>query len=166
MTTSKFPHNLISEMWNSNVRFDTILHIPTLVTSDHERVSDDFQEFLSDAYEECQSSKLLEQCPALESTLKEIRENENIEEYAGEVAQDLYRACGEFEFLILLETRMPFNFRFDENGKYLSNSLGCMFSMQWILATSMAHAAVQAIQIAEALHQEKQQEARKEQGYV
>lgn len=166
MTTSKFPHNLISEMWNSNVRFDKILHIPTLVCSDSERISDEFQEFLGDAYEEWQSAELLKQCPTLESTLKEIRENENIDDYAGEVAQDIYRASGEFEFLILLAMRIPFNFRFDVSGKYISNSLGGMFQMKWILAKSMVHAAEQAIQIADALHQEKEQEARKEQGYV
>lgn len=163
---SKFPKNLIGDMWNSNVRFDTILHIPTLVSSSHERVSDEFQEFLGDACEDYQSAELLKQCPALESILKEICENENIEEFAGEVAQNLYRACEVFEFLISIEIRMPFNFRFDVNGKYLSNSLGCMFHMKWILATSMVHAAEQAIQIADAFHQEKEQEARKEQGYV
>lgn len=166
MTSNIFTKNLISDMWNNNVRFATILHIPTLTTSGSERVSDEFQKFLEDAYEAVQSAELLKQCPELASTLKEIRKNEDIEDYAGELAQDLYNSCGTFEFLINLEIRMPFNFRFNENGKYLSNSLGRVFRQQWILANNMIHAAKLAIQISEEIHQEEEQKARKEQGYV
>lgn len=101
-------------MWDSNVRFDTILHIPSLTASSSHRVSDDFHEFLEAAYEEHQSQELLKQCPELASTLKEIQENEEIEDYAGEIAQDIYNSCGFFDFLINVEIRMPYDFRFDE----------------------------------------------------
>lgn len=159
-----FPRQLISDMWDSNVTFDTIIHIPTLLASSSERVSDQFQDFLRDAYEEWTNTLLLKQCPALESTLKEIRENDEIEHHAGEVAQDFYRACGELEFLILLSIRIPFNFKFNQDGKYCSNSLGNAFQQQWILAKNMVDAAEIAIKMAEELHQEKEQIARKQQG--
>ncbi|KQD15103.1 hypothetical protein APD05_01895 [Acinetobacter nosocomialis] len=159
-----FPRQLISDMLDSNVTFDTILHIPTLLASSSEQVSDKFQEFLDDAYEEWQSSLLLEQCPALKSTLKEIRENNDIKHYAGEVLQDFHRACGDFEFLIEIEIRIPFNFRFDKDGKYQSNSLGGYFRVQWILAKNMVDAAQIAIKIAEELHSVEEAKARKEQG--
>ncbi|MBP6114922.1 MAG: hypothetical protein KA474_09510 [Acinetobacter sp.] len=164
MTAKLFPKKLISDMWDSNVRFDTILHIPSLTASSSHRVSDGFQEFLEAAYEEHQSQELLKQCPELASTLKEIQENEEIEDYAGEIAQDIYNSCGFFDFLINVEIRMPYDFRFDEKGTYLSNSLGGMFRMQWILAKDMVHAAEIAIQIAEDIHQEEEQKARKKQG--
>lgn len=159
-----FPRQLISDMWDSNVTIDTIMHIPTLLASSSERVSDQFQDFLGDAYEEWTSTLLLKQCPALESTLKEIRENDEIEQYAREVIQDFHRACGELEFLIRLSIRIPFDFRFNEDGKYLSNSLGGSFQQQWILAKNMVDAAETAIKMAEELHEEKEQIARKQQG--
>ncbi|MCG7219516.1 hypothetical protein [Acinetobacter sp. AG3] len=161
---SKFPRNLIQDMWNSNVFFETILHIPTLLATSSTRVSDSFQEFLSDAYEDLQNEDLKKQCPTLESTLVEIKENDHIEDYAGEVANDIVNQCGEFEFLIKLETRIPYNFKFDENGKYRSNSLGGYFRLQWILAKNMVDAAEKAIKIAEAIHDDEEQKARKEQG--
>lgn len=164
MSKSNFPKNLISEMWDSNVTFDTIMHIPTLLASSSTRVSDQFQDFLGDAYEESISSQLLKQCPTLESTLKEIRENQEIEQYAGEIIQDFHNGCGDHEFLILLSTSIPYNFKFDPDGKYCSNSLGGAFQQQWILAKNMIDAAETAIRIAEELHQTEEQKARKKQG--
>lgn len=164
MTIQKFPKKLISEMYDSNVRFEKIMHIPTLIASLNERVSDEFQDFLGDAYEERQNSDLLAQCPSLERTLKEIRENENIEDFAGEVAQDLYRECGDFEFLINIEIAFPFNFSFTEEGKYRSNSLGGRYIMQWILAKDMVNAAEISIKRAEEIWERECQKARKEQG--
>lgn len=164
MSKSNFPKNLISEMWDNNVTFDTIMHIPTLLASSSTRVSDQFQDFLGDAYEEWTSSQLLKQCPALELTLKEIRENDQIDQYAGEVIQDFNEACGDFEFLILLSTRIPYNFQFNEDGKYRSNSLGGAFQQQWILAKNMINAAETAIKMAEELHQLEELKARKKQG--
>lgn len=151
MNIKKFPKELIGEMYDSNVRFETIMHIPTLCTSSNERVSDQFQDFLESAYEERQNSDLLAQCPSLERTLKEIRENEDIECFAGEVAQDLYEECGDFEFLIQIEIAFPFNFHFTEDGKFHSNSLGGQYIMQWILAKDMMDAAQISIKRAEVI---------------
>lgn len=163
---SKFPRKLLSDMFDSNVRFDTIMHIPTLHCSMSERVSDEFQDFLGDAYEEKQNADLLEQCPSLERTLKEIRENDSIEDFAGEVAQDMYRECGDFEFLIKLEIAFPFNFQFNEKGEYRSNSLGGRYIIQWILAKDMVHAAEIAIARAEALWECECEKAKREQGLI
>lgn len=160
----KFPKNLISDMYDSNVRFEQILHIPSLTASDAQNVSDQFSEFLGDAYEDWASKSLLKQCPALEATLVQIRDNDQIEQYAQEVINDFYHACGELEFLILISIRIPFNFKFTEDGKYRSNSLGGAFRQQWILAKNMISAAETAIQRAEELHQQEEQKARKEQG--
>jgi len=160
----KFPKKLLSDMFDSNVRFDKIMHIPTLLCSSSERVSDEFQDFLGDAYNEKTNADLLAQCPSLESTLKEIRENKDIEDYAGEVAQDLYRECGDFEFLINLEIAFPFNFSFTEEGKYRSNSLGGRYIMQWIVAKDMVNAAEIAIERAEALWERECEKAKIEQG--
>ncbi|WP_336152582.1 hypothetical protein [Acinetobacter ursingii] len=160
----KFPKNLISEMYNSNVCFEQILHIPSLTASDSHNVSDQFTEFLGDAYEDWTSKSLLKQCPALESTLGWIKVEDKIEEFASEVIQEFYRACNDLEFLILISIRIPFNFKFTEDGRYRSNSLGGAFRQQWILAKNMIDAAEIAIQRAENLHQEEELKARKEQG--
>ncbi|MBU3846000.1 MAG: hypothetical protein H9855_03285 [Candidatus Acinetobacter avistercoris] len=160
----KFPKKLLGDMFDSNVRFEKILHIPTLCASISDRVSDEFQEFLSDAFEEKQSADLLAQCPTLERTLKEIRENDDIEDFASEVAQDLYRESGDFEFLINIEIATPYNFKFSEEGKHFSNSLGGIYQMQWILAKDMAHAAEIAIERAEALWERECEKAKREQG--
>ncbi|WP_228722573.1 hypothetical protein [Acinetobacter lwoffii] len=162
----KFPRKLLNDMYDSNVRFDKIMHIPTLICSISERVSDEFQEFLGDAYQEKQSADLLAQCPTLERTLKEIRENDDIEEFAGEIAQDLYRECGDFEFLINIEIAFPFNFSFNEKGEYRSNSLGGQYIMQWILAKDMVNAAEIAIERAEAIWERECEKAKREQGLV
>ena len=164
MSTNKFPKKLISEMYDTNVCFEQILHIPSLTASDAHNVSDQFIEFLGEAHEDWISDSLLKQCPALECTLGWIKVEDKIEEFAGDVLQDLYRACNELEFLILISIRIPFNFKFSEDGKYHSNSLGGYLQQQWILAKNMIEAAEIAIQRAEELHQEKEQEARKEQG--
>ncbi|MDQ8995156.1 hypothetical protein RFH54_04235 [Acinetobacter soli] len=164
MSNNQFPKKLISEMYDSNVCFEQILHIPSLTASDAQNVSDQFTEFLGDAYEEWTSKSLLKQCPALESTLGWIKVEDKIEEFAGEVIQNFYRACNDLEFLILISIRIPFNFKFSDDGKYHSNSLGGYFQQQWILAKNMIEAAEIAIQRAEELHQQEEQKARKEQG--
>lgn len=164
MSNNKFPKNLIEEMFNSNVTFETILHLPSLSASDPHNLSEKFIDFLSDAYDESTSSLLLKQCPALEPTLKWIRVQHDIEEYASDVLQDFNRACNELEFLILISTRKPYNFKFDQDGKYRSNSLGGYFIQDWILAKNMIEAAEIAIKMAEKIHQEEEVKARKEQG--
>jgi len=162
----KFPKNLLNDMYDSNVRFDKIMHIPTLICSISERVSDEFQDFLGDAYEEKQSADLLAQCPTLERTLKEIRENDRIDNFASEVAHNFYRECGDFEFLISIEIAIPYNFRFSEDGKHFSNSLGGIYQMQWILAKDMVNAAEIAIERATALWERECEKAKREQGLM
>lgn len=164
MQNNKFPRSLIEDMFNSNVTFETIMHIPSLTASDSQNVSDQFEEFLGDAYEDWTSKSLFKQCPALESTLIQIRDNDEIMQFAGEVIQDFYRACDDLEFLILISIRIPYNFKFDQEGKYRSNSLGGAFRQQWILAKNMIDAAEIAVKRAEDLHQEEESKARKEQG--
>lgn len=158
----KFPKKLLGDMFDSNVHFETILHIPTLicVQSDSEK----FNEFLGDAYHEKQNADLLAQCPGLENTLREIRENDEIESYASEVARDLYDECGDFEFLINLEIAFPSQFKFNEQGEYVSNRVGGQYILQWILAKDMAHAAEIAIERAEALWERECEKAKREQG--
>lgn len=164
MQNNKFPRNLIEEIFNSNVIFEKILHVPSLTASDSHNVSDQFTDFLDDAYEDWTSKSLLKQCPALESTLAWIKVEDDIREYAGDVIQDFYRACDDLEFLILISIRIPYNFKFDQEGKYRSNSLGGAFRQQWILAKNMIDAADIAVKRAEDLHQEEELKARKEQG--
>lgn len=164
MQNNKFPKNLIEEMYNSNVNFETIMHIPSLTASDSHNVSDQFTDFLDDAFEDWTSKSLLKQCPALESTLIQIRDNNEIKHYAGEIIQDFYRACDDLEFLVLISIRIPYNFKFDQEGKYRSNSLGGAFRQQWILAKNMIEAAEIAVKRAEDLHKEEELKARKEQG--
>ncbi len=164
MPNNKFPRNLIEEIFNSNVIFEKILHVPSLTASDSHNVSDQFTDFLDDAYEDWTSKSLLKQCPALESTLAWIKVEDDIREYAGDVIQDFYRACDDLEFLILISIRIPYNFKFDQEGKYRSNSLGGAFRQQWILAKNMIDAADIAVKRAEDLHQEEELKARKEQG--
>ena len=163
---TKFPRQLMSDMWDSNVRFDKILHIPTLSASMSERISDEFQEFLSDAYEDYQNAALLEQCPALASTLKEIQDNDSIEEYSRDIARDLYRECGDFEFLVCLGMAIPYSFSFNARGQYLSNSLGGVYQGLWILAKDMTEAAQLAIQKAEALWEKECEKAKREKGLI
>lgn len=161
---TKFSKKLLGDMFDSNVHFETILHIPTLLCSQSE--PEKFKDFLGDAYNEKQSADLLAQCPSLESTLKEIRENDEIESYAGEVARDLFDQCGDFEFLIKLEISFPSRFKFNEEGKYVSNSVGGQYILQWILAKDMAHAAEIAIERAEALWERECEKAKREQGLI
>lgn len=164
MSNNKFPRNLIEDMFNSNVTFEKILHIPSLTASDSQNVCDQFADFLDDAYEDWTSKSLFKQCPALESKLIQIRDNDDIKHYAGEIIHDFYHACDELEFLILISIRIPYNFKFDQEGKYRSNSLGGAFRQQWILAKNMIDAAEIAVKRAEDLHQEEELKARKEQG--
>lgn len=159
-----FPRHLVGEMWDANVTFETILHIPTLGASSNYDISEHFQDFLNSACNEQQYQALLDQCPAIKSTLNEIKTNSDILDYASEIVNNFARECGAFEFLIKIETRVPFNFKFNEKGEYLSNSLGGFLQMQWILAKNMINACEIALNIAEKIHNEAEEKARKEQG--
>lgn len=163
---SNFPSELKSEMWNSNVRFATILHIPTLTASSHLTISEEFQRFLDDAYSTNQKKRLLEQCPALSQVLQTIDEADtrsDIEAWSLDIASDLSNAVDDFEFLIELEMREPHNFKF-KDGKFFSCSLGGVFYMHWILAKNMVEAAQLAIKIADENWEKECEKAKREQG--
>lgn len=163
---TKFSKQNLEQMFENNVRFDKILHIASLCASRNDRISDDFQDFLDAASEKRQNDFLLEQCPQMVETLKEIRENESIVDFSHDVARDLTLESGEFEFLVLTETASPRNFVFKENGEFESCSTGGWYTMQWILAKDMTHAAEVAIEQAKADWNEEMEAAKAEQGIV
>ena len=163
---SKFSQKLLSDMYERNVHFSKILHIPTLTAASNLRVSDDFQEFLEAASYDHQSNELLKQCAALGPTLEQIRNNVDIKNHAQEVARDLYSEAVDFEFLIQLEIRFPYNFKFDENGEYRTNSLSQDYLVTWVIAKDMVDATNIAIQKAQNIWETECQNAKKEQGLV
>jgi hypothetical protein len=160
ISNNKFPAALAEEMFNNNVKFHRILHVPTLNVG--LKVSEDFEEFLWDL-EGQNSDTLIEQHPKLEGFIKNVQRNMS-RGWFEDHANDLVTDHSNFEFLVNLEIAIPFNFRFSADGKYLSNSLGGSFRCQWIFATNIKDAAEQAIKIAEKLHAEEEQKARIEQG--
>ncbi len=160
MSNNKFPSQLSEEMFNNNVVFRKILHVPTLnVDLD---VSEDFEEFLWDL-ESQNGEELKEQHPQLEGFINNVLRNLS-REWAIDHASNLVADHSDFEFLINLEIAIPFNFRFSADGAYQSNSLGRSYRCQWIFAKSMKDAAEQAIKLAEKLHAEEEKKARIEQG--
>ncbi len=163
---TSFSKQLVEEMFENNVRFEKILHIPTLCVSTNDRISDDFQTFLEAAYEKPQNDFLLAQCPEMASTLNEIRENDFIVEFSQDVARDLQKEASAFEFLVMTETRCSTNFIFKENGEVDSFTLGNWYSTQWMLAKSMTHAAELAIKEAISERDEEIQKAKIKQGLV
>ncbi len=159
-SNNKFPSALSGEMFNNNVVFHKILHVPTLNVGLN--VSEDFEEFLW-ALETQNGDDLKEQHPQLEGFINNVLRNLS-REWAIDHASNLVADHSDLEFLVNLEIAIPFNFRFSEDGKYLSNSLGRSYRCQWILATSMKNAAEQAIKLAEELHAKEEQKARIEKG--
>ncbi|ENU42979.1 hypothetical protein F985_03878 [Acinetobacter seifertii] len=160
-SNNKFPSALSEEMFNYSILFSKILHVPTLNVG--EKVSDDFEEFLWAL--DCQNADdLIEQHPRLEGFIKNVQRNMS-RGWFEDHANDLVNDHSDFEFLINLEIAIPYNFRFTEEGKYLSNSVGGYSRLQWIFATDMKHAAEQAIKLAEEIHAEEELKARKEQGF-
>ncbi len=159
-TTVSFPFALAEEMFNNNVEFHTILHVPTLVVG--QSVPEGFEEFLGDM-DSRNAEDLVEQHPQLKQFMDEIKEYSD-SEWNEEHATRLIRHHPNFEFLISIHIAIPFNFKFNEEGRYLSNSLGGRYRCQWIFATSMKDAADQAIKLSEMIHAEEEQKARIEQG--
>lgn len=160
-SNNKFPSALSEEMFNYSILFSKILHVPTLNVG--EKVSEDFEEFLWAL--DCQNADdLIEQHPRLEGFIKNVQRNMS-RGWFEDHANDLVNDHSDFEFLINLEIAIPYNFRFTEDGKYLSNSVGGYSRLQWIFATDMKDAAEQAIKLAENIHAEEELKARKEQGF-
>ena len=159
MTTSKFPRELTEQMFDQNVRFEAILHVPTLSVS--HSVPEQFEDFLSSL--DCNADDLLETHPQLHELIVSFLDYTD-RDWDGEHAQQLARYCGDLEFLVLVDSAIPRNIEFDEKGEFRSCSIGGWYQQDWIFATDMKHAAEQAIKIAEDVHAQAEKEARKKQG--
>lgn len=156
---SKFPHQLAEDMFNEQVIFEAIIHIPTL--SFDYRVSELFEDFIDSIIDSQNADDIVEQHPQLKNIIEFIQNGEN---HPTESASMLVRNCTEFEFLVLVQKSVPRHFKFTPEGKFQSCNTGGFYEMNWIFAKDMTHAAVQAIKIAEKIHAEEEQKARKEQG--
>ena len=159
MINQKFPRELAEQMFNQNVRFESILHVPTLSVS--HSVPEKFEDFLSSM--DCNADDLLEKHPQLKSLIESILEYTD-RDWNEEHAQQLAHYCGDLEFLILVESSIPRNIGFDEKGEFQSCSIGGWYQLDWIFATDMKSAAEQAIKISEEIYEREEQKARKEQG--
>lgn len=159
MNNQKFPRELAEQMFDKNVKFEAILHVPTLSVSDS--VPEQFEDFLSSL--DCNADALLETHPQLHELIVSFLDYTDRDWY-GEHAQQLARYCGDLEFLVLIESAIPRNIEFNEEGKFRSCSIGGYYQQDWIFATDMKHAAEQAIKISEEIHDREEQKARKEQG--
>ncbi|PPB90500.1 hypothetical protein [Acinetobacter baumannii] len=158
--TVSFPFSLAEEMFDSNVEFNRILHVPTLNVG--ERVPEGFEEFLGDM-DSKNAEDLVKQHPQLKQFIDEVKEYSD-SEWNEKHATRLIRHHNNFEFLIHLHVAIPRDFSFTEEGKFLSCSIGGHYRCQWIFATSMKDAAEQAIKLAEQIHDQSEAKARKEQG--
>ena len=156
---SKFPRQLAEDMFNEQVTFEAILHIPTL--SFDYSVSDIFEDFIDSMIDSQNADDIVEQHPQLKNIIEFIQDDEN---HPTESASVLARSCTEFEFLVLVQKAVPRHFKFTPECKFSSCTTGGYFQMNWIFAKDMTHAAEQAIKIAEKIHDEEEQKARKEQG--
>lgn len=163
---SKFPYKLLSGMYEGNVDFNLILHIPALTATTEHTVSEAFQDFLEDASNKCISDDLAAQCPAIKGVLDKIRSDKHTAEDAGEIVQNLFNECGELEFLIKLSIREPCNFKFNDKGETTSNSLSSEYVIEWILAKDMEHAATIAIERAKIVRETILEKERAEKGFA
>lgn len=160
MTTQIFPRQFVEDMYNNNTKFETILHIPTLNITD--RVPEAFEDFLS-SIDSGNGEDLIKTFPE-QKWIFDLIILENDREYNEEHACNITCHFKNFEFLVLVESAKPYNFKFNSEGKYMSNTVGGFYLQDWIFAKDMKDAAEQAIKIAEKIHAEQEQKARKEQG--
>lgn len=160
MSNNKFPSQLSEEMFNNNVIFQSILHVPTLNAG--QKVTESFEDFLWSLESE-NGDDLIEQHPQLEGFIRNVQRNMSrgwFEDHANNLAMD----HSNFEFLINIEIDVPFNFRFHKDREKPSNSLGRYFQRHWIFAKDMKDAAEQAINFAKKIRAEEIAKARIEQG--
>ena len=157
----KFPKQLAEDMFNEQVSFDAILHIPTLTITDN--VPEAFEDFLSSL--DCHADAIIKKHPQLKELIEYFQNDEN---HPTESAALLYRHFNNsefnFEFLVQVQKPVPRNFKFTPEGKFQSCSIGGLYELNWIFATDMKHAAEQAIEIAEKIFLEAEAKARIEQG--
>lgn len=159
MTIQKFPRELVEQMFDKNVKFEAILHVPTLSVSD--QVPKQFEDFLSSM--DCNAADLIEKHPQFKKLIESFLEYTD-RDWNEEHAQQLAIYCGDLEFLILVDSSIPRNFEFNEKGEFRSCSISGWYQQDWIFATDMKHAAEQAIKIAEEVRAQAEKKARKEQG--
>lgn len=152
-----FPRELAQEMWNSNVGFEAILHVPTLAVL---KPSDEFKEFCESCHDGI-LQPLTEQCPAFAHVLNMMQEDED-GEYDDEHASNLSLYCSDFEFLVKTQTAIPTRFNFTDEGKFHSCSIGGWYQTNWFFAKDMKHAAEQAIKCAEDIFNKKMLAAKAE----
>ena len=160
MNNQKFPRELAEQMFDKNVKFEAILHVPTLSVSDS--VPELFEDFLS-SMDSKNADDLISKHPQFKEIIESIKDYTD-RMWNEEHAQQLARYCGDLEFLVLIESAIPRNIEFDEKGEFRSCSIGGYYQQDWIFATDMKHAAEQAIKISEEIHDREEQKARKEQG--
>ena len=157
----KFPKRLAEDMFNEQVSFDAILHIPTLAITDS--VPEAFEDFLSSL--DCVADNIIKKHPQLKELIELLQDNES---HPTESASLLYRhfsySSFEFEFLVQVQKSVPRNFEFTPEGKFQSCIIGGIYELNWIFATDMKHAAEQAVEIAEKIFLKAETKARKEQG--
>ncbi|NNG82813.1 hypothetical protein [Acinetobacter sp. ANC 5378] len=154
-TLPSFPRELAQEMWNSNVGFEAILHVPTLSVL---KPSDEFKEFCESCHDGI-LQPLTEQCPAFSYVLNMMQEDEN-GEYDDEHASNLSLYCSDFEFLVKTQTAIPTRFNFTDEGEFQSCSIGGWYQNNWFFAKDMKHAAQQAIACAQEIFDKKMLDAK------
>lgn len=158
----KFPPQLAEDMFNEQVSFDAILHIPTIALTDS--VPEAFEDFLS-SMDSNSTDEIIKKHPQLNELIEFFKDGEN---HPTESASLLYRhfiySDFEFEFLVQVQKPVPRNFTFTPEGKFQSCSIGGVYELNWIFAKDMKHAAEQALEIAEKIFLEAETKARKEQG--
>lgn len=159
-----FPKSLTNAMYDNNVRFAQIMHIPTLSASINEEVSEEFQDFLSSASEGLQCSRLIEQRAELKPLLNKISKCNDLESNGHEFSLSLERLSGDFQFLVQLEAAIPHSFEFNDKGECKNNRVGGRFYMVWILVKDMVDAAKQANEYAEKMYLDELSKAKVEQG--
>lgn len=159
MNNQKFPRELAGQMFDSNIKFEAILHVPTLSVSDS--VPEQFEDFLSSL--DCNADDLISKHPQFKQLIESFQKYTE-SDWNGEHAQQLALYCGDLEFLILVESSIPRNIKFDEKGEFRSCSIGGWYQQDWIFAIDMKDAAEQAIKISEEIYAREEQKARKEQG--
>lgn len=155
-----FPKQLAQDMFDSNVSFTKILHIPTLSVG--HGVSDDFEEFLS-SMDSFNSDIIIKNHPELKDLIESIKKYSG-PEWDEEHAQQVSIQCNGLEFLVLLQLSIPRNFNFNEKKQFESCSIGGIYQQIWIFAKDMSHAAEQALHHANEIFTREEVKARKEQG--
>lgn len=144
-SVNNFKKELVSGMYDANVKFGQIFHIPTLSILNIPR------EFKEDFLGEVEVKgiifeKLKSSWPELFD--KYILDFENVDE---EIFVEAITDLGEKQFLINIQATVPSNFQYNESGKFISCSLNGGYYNYWIFANDFVEAAEVAVKIGEDL---------------